>query len=79
MSSIGGGGGVNSVQSGQATTAGGVVNVTISAVDTAKSICFVGWHHATYPARARLTSSTNLELYSTGSGQITNWQVVEFK
>ena len=77
-----------SVQRGTYGNVSGTVNVAISSVNTAKSFAIVtesGWLNSGVSGhivnRARITSSTNLELYAglTGAWNTqTEWQVVEW-
>lgn len=73
------------VQRGITSITNGTVNVTISSVNTAKSFVIVtGTHNESTTvapagtARARLTSSTNLELMSEAAAQVLiAWEVVQ--
>lgn len=76
---------IRSIQRGIATHAdpNTTVNVTISAVNINKAkveITFTYSALSDRPIRARLTSSTNLELYSyTATGQTyVAWEVIEY-
>jgi len=74
---------VKSIQRGQASAEGAELNITISAVNTAKSMVLINniGQYTNYDAvSAVLTSSTNLRVYKSMSGVATKiqWQVIEY-
>ena len=81
---VSGGGGIKSIQRGT-TSVSSSVNVTISAVDMAKTkVNLLGykWSTGSTPERngvwANLTTTTNLNLYVSDGTSHVSWEVIEY-
>lgn len=89
LSQFGGGGGIKSIQRGVVTLFGGAESVSITLVNTSKSILYhlgqstsatssgpgTAVNNDTY---LTLTSGTIITVFGGGSSQIVSWQVVEY-
>lgn len=68
---------VKSIQRGITYSTGYTINVTISAVNPAKSLLFVPGSTA-YNATSRITSATNIQMELMQTYTYVDWQLIEY-